>query len=84
MPDRAYTKDELLAYLEHGKRKGRERIAALTADTARERCSYGWIQMTRVESLLYNMRHVQHHAGQLNLLLRHATGAAPRWVARER
>jgi hypothetical protein len=26
------------------------------------------------------MRHVQHHAAQLNLLLRKATGSAPRWV----
>ena len=38
--------------------------------------------MTRVESLLYNMRHVQHHAAQLNLLLRQSTNSAPDWVAR--
>src|SRR5687767_7015822 len=37
---------------------------------------------TRVEALLYNMRHVQHHAAQLNLLLRQATNSAPDWVAR--
>ena len=82
MPDRVYTKDELLVYLEFGRRKARARVAALTTENAREPCSYGWIDMTRVESLLYNMRHVQHHAAQLNLLLRQATNSAPDWVAR--
>ena len=81
-PDHVYTKDELLAYLEYGRRKALARVAALTTDSACERCSYGWIDMTRAESLLYNMRHVQHHAAQLNLLLRQATNSAPDWVAR--
>lgn len=36
------------------------------------------------ELLLYNMRHVQHHTGQLNLILRQKTGSAPRWVAQAR
>ena len=26
-----------------------------------------------------NMRHVQHHAGQLNLILRQSIDSAPRW-----
>lgn len=30
--------------------------------------------------LLYNMRHVQHHAAQLNLLLRQNIHDAPSWV----
>jgi len=34
------------------------------------------------ELLIYNMRHVQHHAAQLNLLLRQRTGSAPGWVGR--
>jgi hypothetical protein len=33
--------------------------------------------------LLYNLRHVQHHAAQLNLILRQVTNsAAPAWVRR--
>lgn len=42
---------------------------------------YSKAELTVWESLLYNMRHVQHHAAQLNLLLRQATNDAPRWVA---
>jgi hypothetical protein len=80
--DRVYTKDETLLYLNHGRAKARARIESLTADSANHSCSYGWIELTRAESLLYNMRHVQHHAGQLNLLLRQSANSAPVWVAR--
>jgi hypothetical protein len=34
------------------------------------------------ELFLYNLRHVQHGAAQLNLILRQAIDSAPRWVAR--
>jgi hypothetical protein len=34
-----------------------------------------------VEILLYNMRHVQNHAAQLNLLLQQEIDDAPRWVS---
>jgi uncharacterized damage-inducible protein DinB len=33
-----------------------------------------------VEILLYNMRHVQHHAAQLNLILRENINDAPHWI----
>jgi hypothetical protein len=32
------------------------------------------------ELVVYHIRHVQHHAAQLNLLLRQNVDAAPRWV----
>ena len=32
--------------------------------------------------ILYNMRHVQHHAAQLNLLLKQGGGESPGWVSR--
>ena len=34
------------------------------------------------ELLLHSMRHVQHHAAQLNLILRQSIDSAPRWVSR--
>ena len=34
-----------------------------------------------LEILLYNMRHVQHHAAQLNLLLRQETNHAPDYIS---
>jgi hypothetical protein len=70
LPERPYTKEELRTYLQHCRRKGRETIAGLTEDQA------------LAEEWLHVMRHVQHHAAQLNLLLRLHTGTAPRWVKR--
>jgi hypothetical protein len=43
-------------------------------------CAFSWIDLSVAESLLYNMRHVQHHAAQLNLILRQKIDSAPRWV----
>jgi hypothetical protein len=80
LPDRPYTKEELQAYLDHGRKKCRAVIEALTEEKARGRRDFGFLDLTFAELLLYTMRHVQHHAGQLNLILRQQTDAAPRWV----
>jgi hypothetical protein len=81
-PDRIYTKNELLDYLQYGRNKCRLFIASLTEEKMNDR----WINQTKnysvFEILLYNMRHVQHHAAQLNLLLRQTVNDAPRWVGR--
>jgi hypothetical protein len=80
MPERVYVKEELQKYLEHGRAKCRSTIAGMTGERARQRCGFSWLDLSGEEMLLYNMRHVQHHAGQLHLILRQKTDAAPRWV----
>ena len=80
--ERAYTKSELLGYLEHGRRKCRRRIEDLSDEEAAHRCPIEQLDITVGELLLYNLRHVQHHAAQLNLLLRQSTDSAPGWVRR--
>ena len=80
LPERVYSQDELLSYLEYGRRKCREAIQRVTKEQFGERCRFTMPDVTVGELLLYNMRHVQHHAAQLNLLLRHATHSAPGWV----
>lgn len=80
LPERVYAKDELLKYLEHGRGKCRATIEALTDEKARQRCGFDWLDISVAELLLYNMRHVQHHAAQLNLILRQSAGSAPNWV----
>jgi DinB family protein len=82
LPERPYTKDELRAYLEHGRAKCRATVAALTDETARERRTFPVGELSVVELLLYNLRHVQHHTAQLNLILRQRTDSAPGWVRR--
>jgi len=83
LPERPYTKDELLSYLENVRRKCRAAIAALD-DGAWERKASTRPDTSAVELLLYNMRHVQHHTAQLNLILRQRIGSAPRWVSKAR
>jgi hypothetical protein len=82
LPDRVYTREELLTYLEHGRAKCRTTIATLTEARAAERHAFGWGEASFAELLLYNLRHVQHHAAQLNLILRQTIDATPGWVAR--
>lgn len=82
LPERVYTKAELLAYLEHGRQKCRTTILQLTDEQADRRCAFPWGELSFAGLLLDNMRHVQHHAAQLNLILRQQTDSAPRWVSR--
>jgi hypothetical protein len=82
MPPRVYTKRELRTYLNHGREKCRRRIEALTDESARRRFRFGRMDMPAAELLLYNLRHVQHGAAQLNFILRQKTDSAPRWVGR--
>ncbi len=82
LPERVYRQDELLAYLKYGREKCRARIAGLTEESARTLFKGNLQNMTTLELLLYNLRHVQHHAAQLNLLLRQRTNSAPGWVGK--
>lgn len=82
LPDRPYTKGELQSYLAHCRKKCRGAIEGMTDEKARQRCGRDGLDISNAEFLLYSMRHVQHHAAQLNLMLRQSIGSAPRWVAK--
>lgn len=81
-PPRVYSKEELLGYLEHCRRKCRATIASLTEEKAREVREFRWGRVTFEELLVYNLRHVQHGAAQLNVVLRREAGTAAPWVCR--
>ncbi len=83
LPPRVYTKEELLTYLDHGRRKARAVIGAMEAEEAFSPVTIlsrrDW---PRLEMYIHHARHVQHHAAQLNLLLRQGIDDAPGWVGR--
>jgi hypothetical protein len=80
LPDRIYSKTELLNYLELGREKCRVRIEGLTDEKAQERFVSDFRNFSILENLFQSMRHVQHHAAQLNQLLRRHQNSAPNWV----
>ncbi len=82
LPPRTFTNAELRGYADHCRRRIAEVTAGLTEAATARRCRFPWGEVPYAELLLYAMRHVQHHAGQLNLLLRQRTDVTPRWVAR--
>lgn len=82
VPASVYGRDELLGYVEHCRKKLDAVMAGMTEVWASNPCPFPYREMSNGELLLYNMRHVQHHAAQLNMLLRQATDSAPRWVSK--
>ena len=80
-PDRTYTKTELLTYLEHCRQKANQLISGLTAEKLNDRWVNDYKNFSLLEILFYNVRHIQHHSAQLNLLLRQTINNAPTWVS---
>ena len=77
-----FDRADVLAYLRDLRERCRTLILGLTAETAMQPRKFGGVQGSTVESLLYSLRHLQHHTGQLNLLLRQTIDSAPLWVRR--
>lgn len=93
IPNETYSQQQMLQWLEEISVKAGNSILPRTEALWKER----WIkpeevelhglcpslveQYSRLDILYYNFRHVQHHIGQLNLLLRQRYGVAADWVA---
>jgi len=74
-----YDKPAITKYVEHCRRKGLATIAAETEETLKARCGFYWLEFTRAELYVYNIRHIQHHAAQLSLRLRLNKAAEIPW-----
>lgn len=71
---RTYTRAELLGYLEQCRQKYQETIGALSTEQAYRLCEFPWGEVPFGELLLYTLRHVQEHAGQLHMFLGQQAG----------
>lgn len=80
IPEIPFTKDELQNYLEHNRKKCQVTIEDLTSEKAEQRCSFPWGEVTFAALLLDNMRHVQEHVAQLNMILGQKISWSPRWI----
>ncbi len=93
IPDKYYSRQELLEWLI----AVRQKCKNLILQSTEEQFNSKWIEADEIdlhglcpsivvnysllEILFYNFRHVQHHVGQLNFMLRQNINTAADWVA---
>ncbi len=72
-----YTKANVLAYCDHIDGHVSELVRAAPFDGP---SGFHWLPFSRGEAHLYNLRHIQHHAGQLAERLRQTSGVGSGWA----
>ena len=78
---RIYTREELLHYLDHCRRRCRETIDAMSDQEAYRSCRFPWGELPFAELQLYSLRHVQEHGAQLRMFLGQQAGKSTEWVS---
>lgn len=87
IPDKIYSKEEMLGYLQSTRSKCKKMIQSLTNE---ESLNLRFVEGNEkddmdypvLEILLYNLRHTQHHIGQLNLIIRQDLDNHLEWAFR--
>jgi hypothetical protein len=86
IPDKIYSKQEIEEYLKQSRNKCKQLIESLTDEKLNERFREGDepndMDYPILEILLYNLRHIQHHTAQLNMLLRQDIDKHMEWSFR--
>lgn len=77
-----YSKADILAYLDRCLSKVGEVLEALGRGGSPDLRGGRRLRIPAFEVVLYELRHVQHHAAQMNALLRAEGAEPPRWVRR--
>ena len=72
-----YTKAEMLEYIELCEGEARKQSAALDLDAP---SGFQWIPFGKLELQFYNIRHLQHHTGQLTDRIRARADQGVTWV----
>ncbi len=80
LPARVYSPEELLAYLEHCRRKAGATLGNLSEEQARRICRFAWGELPFAELLIDTLRHVQEHGGQLRMFLGQRANRRAGWV----
>ena len=76
-PEDVYAKVDVLAYCDFIDMRVTDLVAATPFDAA---SGFPWLKFSKGEAHLYNLRHIQHHAGQLIERLRQEAGMGSKWV----
>lgn len=77
-PDDVFTKIDVLAYCDHIDARVSELVSSTPFDAE---SGFHWLKFSKGEAHLYNLRHIQHHTGQLTERLRQEAGiSSGRWI----
>ena len=76
-----FSKADVLAYCDHIDHRVSELVESTPFDTE---SGFHWLKFSKGEAHLYNLRHIQHHAGQLIDRLRQEADIGSKWVADRR
>lgn len=80
-PSRRFEREEILEYVAICRRKAVEVLAGETEESLTGPHGFPGRPASRGELHIYNLRHLQHHAGQMGAYLRRVdAGIDPRWV----
>jgi len=72
-----YTKSEILEYLDVCRNVVEERVSSVNLEAE---SGFHWLPFTKLELQFYNIRHTQHHVGQLTDRLRTRVDIGVGWV----
>lgn len=78
-PSRRFEQSELVEYSAFCRARAREIFAEETPASLAGPSGFHWLPFSRAEAHMYNLRHIQHHAGQLSAFLRRAH-VETKWV----
>ena len=72
-----YTRESIMEFLTFCRGHAHRQIAALDLDAE---SGFPWLPFGPVERLAYNLRHLQHHTGQLGERIHQTTGTGVPWL----
>jgi hypothetical protein len=72
-----FSKEDLLSYLDFCRQVVRDRVPATNLEAE---SGFDWIPFNKLQLQFYNIRHIQHHTGELYERLGTRAGIEVRWV----
>ncbi len=77
-PREPYSKAEMLEYIAFCQQQVQQRVATLDLEAP---SGFSWLPFNKLELQFYNIRHIQHHTGEIyRAVLDHADEAELKWV----
>jgi len=81
-PEKPFSREQIMDYLSDVREKAKKILGEINIENLTEKTAFYWLDQTRGDTLLYNLRHVQHHVGQLYAILKRKMNNVPYWQVR--